>query len=425
MKRLSMVLVCMAILHGQAFAYLNDVVAIHESTKDKSPQAAFMMREAAIAIEDALFKDFPCLKISTTGETKKALDALKEKELIGPMGRQWIDAANSDNTNPLDRTTNQEDEAFFRESIQKKIAELGKRSQSKYLILIRTTATQVVNLRVSAMNNYWTKKSGYFYQENKIYPSAEAAIADIGRIAGDLVKAFVEKASNDKWNNEVCPFKGKVEVRATTQRKQEKKDTFFDYCNGQDQQGSKSESFTGDGKQFWKFERYGNPDTNGTMEGTMSEKIVREETTGCHECGSGRKGAWSFRDETESTGSASGLDTSTYTLGKSDNKDATIRLHFSSDGTYKVSIRAVSNEGTKYVTRTTTAAGTCDNLNKKPKSEKQPITIPLEQQFGPFSGTVRDKRLKDKRVLVIDNKRTEETTEYTIEFDLKRPDGKS
>jgi len=46
-----------------------------------------------------------------------------------------------------------------------------------------------------------------------------------------------------------------------------------------------------------------------------------------------------------------------------------------------------------------TATGTCDNLNKKPKTEKQPVTIPLERQFGPYNGTVRDKRLKEKQVL--------------------------
>jgi len=76
------------------------------------------------------------------------------------------------------------------------------------------------------------------------------------------------------------------------------------------------------------------------------------------------------------------------------------------------------------VTRTTTATGTCDNLHKKPKTDKQPFTIPLEQQFGPFTGTVRDKKLKDKQVLKMRNERTDEVTEYAIEFDLERPEAK-
>jgi hypothetical protein len=37
---------------------------------------------------------------------------------------------------------------------------------------------------------------------------------------------------------------------------------------------------------------------------------------------------------------------------------------------------------------------------------------------------VRDKKLKDKQVLKIKNERTDEVTEYTIEFDLERPEAK-
>ena len=421
--RLFIIFICIIVFHEQAFAYRKDVVSIHETTKDTSPAATFLMSEAAVAIEDALLKDFPCLKVFTKGGTKKALDTLKEKELIGPTGREWIDKANWDDLDSKRQETSYEEETFFQQSIQKKIDELGKVSQAKYMIVIVANANPIVSIRVTALNVFWKKKSGLFYVENKIYSSTEGAIADIKRIADELVKAFVETASQEKWNNEVCPFKGNLEIKVVTQRKQQNEDTFVDYCNGQNHVGRKTETLTGEGKQVWKLQRLGNPDTTGTMEGTMSEKIVREEITGCHECGSGRKGSWLFNDETETTASVSGLDTSTFIKGESDNKDATVRLHFAKDGTYKVSVRAVSTEGTKYVTRSTTASGICDNLNSKPKKGKQPIAIPLEQQFGPFTGTVRDRRLKDKQVLVLGKEKTDEVAEYTIEFELERPAG--
>ena len=423
MTRLFIVFICIAALHEQAFAYQKDVVSIHETTKDTSPAATFLMREAAVAIEDALLKDFPCLKVFTKGETKKALDTLKEKELIGPTGREWIDKANWENLDSKRQETSYEEETNFQQSIQKKIDELGKVSQAKYLIVIVANANPIVSIRITALNVFWTKKSGLFYVENKLYSSTEEALADIRRIADELVKAFVETASQEKWSNEVCPFKGNLEIKVVTQRKQQKEETFVDYCNGQNHAGRKKESLTGEGNQVWKLQRYGNPDTTGTMEGTMSEKIVREEITGCHECGSGRKGSWLFNDETETTCSVSGLDTSTYIKGESDNKDATVRLHFAKDGTYKVSVRAVSTEGIKYVTKSTTASGICDNLNGKPKKDKQPIAIPLEQQFGPFTGTVRDKRLKDKQVVKPGKGQTDEVSEYSIQFEFTRPDG--
>ncbi len=427
MKTLVLIFLLFVAGHGEALAYQNDVLNIHETTGENSPEAKLLMRDAAVAIEDALLKDFPCLKIFTKSQTQKALDALKQKEFMGPSGGEWIAGANASDADSQERYTTAEEEERFQASLRKKMDEFNKMGDAKYIVTIMTTAKPVVIVRVNAVNKFWTKRSGLFYQENKVYPTTGAAIADIKRIADELAKAFVEEGSNDKGlNNEVCPFKGNVEVRAKTKRNEQREETFTDYCNGQDHQGRKTETVTVDGKHVWKFQRNGNPDTDGTMEGNITEKIVREEITGCHECASGRKGEWSFRDETESAGSVSGLDTSTWSMktGTSDNKDATIRLHFSKNGTYKVSVRAVSREGTEYVTKTTTAVGACDNLDKKPKTGKQPLTIPLERQFGPFTGTVRDKRLKDKQVLVISNKENEEVTEFEIEFDLKRPDSK-
>jgi hypothetical protein len=448
-------------VHKDASAYMNDVVNISETDydilpqnvskpsskakqkeeppppsdknkqkkKESSPEVTWLLKETAGEIKSALAKDFPCLKIFTSGEIKKALAELKRMEFVGPKGEQWLqDAKNRDIMDRLEFTTAEEEDAF-RKSLSEKMDALNKSGDAKYNVFVVATVNKlIVNLRVRAVSKFWTKRSGVFYEENKIYPTVDKALADTRRIASELADAFVENAANEPVkNNEVCPFKGTVEVKAITRRKQQQEDTWPEYCNGQDHQGRKTQSATTDAEYLWKFNRFGNPDTNGTMKGSVAGKFVYEEESGCYPCTSGKTGFESIRSETVLTGALEGLDTSTWTMakGKSDNKDATIRLHFSKNGTYKVSVRAVSKEGTKKFTKTIATNGVCEIPNEKPKTENQSFTMPLEQQFGPFTGTVRDKRLKDKQVLVVSSEEIpDEVTEFTLEFDLERPEKK-
>ncbi|MFH1981578.1 MAG: hypothetical protein ABIL58_07035 [Pseudomonadota bacterium] len=464
MKKLLILLVILlsAAVHEDASAYLNDVVHISETDydslpqnvrkpssrakqnqepppsadnqkrekKESSPEVTWLLKETAGEIKSALAKDFPCLKIFTTGETKKALAALKRMEFVGPKGEKWLQDAKYRDIMDRHEYTTAEEEAAFQKSLQEKLDEFQTLSDAKYNVFVVASVNKLigVNLRVRALSKFWAKRSGVFYEENKIYPSVEKALADTRRITGELVDAFVSNASDEKSeDNEVCPFRGKVEVKAITKRKQAQEDTYSEYCNGGDRQSRKSQSATSEGDYRWQFNRLGNPDTDGTMKGTVTAKFVYEEVSGCYQCSSGKKGSQSVKSETGLTGAVEGLDTSTWSMkaAKSDNKDATIRLHFSKNGTYKVSVRAVSKEGTKKFTKTVTANGVCAIPNEKPKTEKQTFSMPLERQFGPFSGTVRDKRLKDKQTLSVrTDDLKDEVTEFTIDFDLMRPEGK-
>ena len=400
----------------------------NQGKKESSPEAAWLLKETAGEIKMALAKEFPCLKITTSGETKKALADLKRMEFVGPKGEQWLkDAKYRDILERQEFTTAEEEEAF-QKSVKEKMDGLKILTEAKYVIFVIASEKNIVNLKVNALTKFWKKRAGYFYQENKIYPTVNDALADVKRIANELVDAFVKNASDEKsYENEVCPFNGTVKVKATTRRKQQQEDTWPEYCNGQDHQGRKTQSATTDAEYLWQFRRFGNPDTDGTMKGSMTGKFIYEEESGCYPCKSGNTGFESIRSETEVTGAVEGLDTSTWSMKteKSDNKDATIRLHFAKNGTYKVLVRAVSKEGAKKFTKTITANGVCEIPNEKPKTENQSFTMPLEQQFGPFTGTVRDRRLKDKQVLVVaSDDLKDEVTEYTIEFDLERPEGK-
>ena len=470
MKILLTLLVILATVavHESASAYLNDVVGIHEtnydnlpkdkrkypsmtwvkkgpapgpapspdnskkeSKKEESPEAIRLLRETSDEIRKALSKDFPCLKIITTGDTKKALAELKRMEFVGPKGEQWLRDAKYKDINERHEYTSEAEEEAFQKLLQAKLEGIQAISNAKYAIFVIASVNKLlVNLKVRAVNKSWAKRMGVFYEENKIYPSVDNALTDTRRITGELVDAFVNNASDEKsQNNEVCPFTGKVEVKATSKRKQQQEDKFPEHCNGADYQRQKIQSININGEYLWQFNRIGNPDTDGTVAGSITGKQIYEDVSGCYECRPGKMGFESIRSETEITGKVEGLDTSTWTMKKegsgSDNKDATIRLHFSKDGTYKMVVRAVSKEGTKNYTRTLTAKGTCDLQNEKPKIDKQPFTIPIELQFGPFTGTVRDKRLKDKKTLILGpDELTEEVTEYTVDFDLNRPEGK-
>lgn len=463
MKKLLTLLVILisAALHEDAIAYRNDVVFISETNydnlpknvskprgnakqkqepppssnnnkekKEDPPEVAWLLSETAGEIKKALAKDFPCLKISTTGETKKALADLKRMEFLGPKGEQWLkDAKYRDILDRSESTTAEEEEAF-QNSLREKMDGFQALSDAKYTVFVVVSMNKAfgVNVKVRALSRFWTKRSGVFYEENEIYPTVEKALTDTRRIAGELVDAFVSNASDEKSeDNEVCPFKGKVEVKVTTKRKQEQEDAYSEYCNGGDHSGRKTQSATTDGDYLWQFNRLGNPDTDGTMKGTLTGKFIYKEESGCYQCSSGEKGFESIDSETEVTGAVEGLDTSTWSMktGKSDNKDATIRLHFSKNGTYKVSVRAVSKEGTKKFTKTVTASGVCAIPSEKPKTEKQAFTMPLERQFGPFTGTVRDRKLKEKQTLPIStDDLKDEVTEFTIDFNLERPEGK-
>lgn len=464
MKKLIISLVILSVMAvlQDAFAYQNDVVNISETDydslpqivkkpsskakqkqepppssdnnkqkkKESSPEVTWLLKETAGEIKSALAKDFPCLKLFTTGETKKALAELKRMEFVGPKGEQWLqDAKYRDITERQEYTTAEEEEAF-QKTLREKMDIFNIAGDAKYNIFVVASVNKlIINVKVRAVSKFWTKRSGVFYEENKIYPTIDKALADTRRIAGELVDAFINNASDEKAeDNEVCPFTGNVEVIAITKRPlEEQKDSYTEYCNGSDHPGRKTQSAKTDAEYLWQFNRIGNPDTNGTMKGTMTGKFVYEEESGCHPCKTGKKGYASIRSETEQTGAVEGLDTSTWSMktGKSDNKDATIRLHFLKNGTYKVSVRAVSKEGTKKYTQTITSRGPCAPPNEKPKTDKQTFTMPLERQFGPFTGTVRDKRLKDKQKLVVaSDDLKDEVTEFTINFDLKRPEGK-
>ncbi|GAM08069.1 hypothetical protein OR1_00339 [Geobacter sp. OR-1] len=393
MKRLVLLLLFMFATVVNAGAYEDDAVFILKSA-DITDDSYFLVDLAHTKILNKLMKSFPCLRIVSQGDINNLVAYARQLELKGD--NSGLDA--------------------------KIINGVKNVMGAKYLIALVASHDSRTGYRllISAIS---MKQKGdtEFFRDGGLFSTLDKAEDELEPLVDKLAKAFVKRTSDSKWDNEVCPFKGRVDVTFTSKRKQHKEDTYYSYCNGDDQQGKKSETITADGKELWKLQRFGNPNTYGTMDYSSTETYMKEEVDGCHVCSSGRKGPWRFKDEVKSSIGVSGLfdSTSSTEAGQYKNKDTTIRLHFSGDGTYEIIVRAVSAEGKKNTTHTTTAEGTCDLLNKR-DAQKATFTKSLDKKFGPFNGTVFDKKLTGKQTFNIPKEEIGEENELTIDFELER-----
>ncbi|KAF0219484.1 MAG: hypothetical protein FD174_1944 [Geobacteraceae bacterium] len=398
MKRLLCQLIMTFVLVPNVGAYQSDAVFIQELPKRNNSEAVTLGWMASGSLSKKLVKNFPCLHITTTSDKTALVEFMRKQQLVGSGTDQELAAA---------------------------MDTFGKSTDAKYLVNLSTYYDPMVGYRLDALAWMSGEKSAEpFFSDGETSLTYEGILKGAESLAEQLVVAFVKKSSKQRPNNEVCPFKGRVDVMAITSRKEPKdpvENKFISYCNGQDVPGKTFDSFTVEGKQFWKLNRLGNPDTEGTMEYTLTETTLKEEVDGCHTCKSGRNGHWEYKDELIKRSVAEGLDTSTVKDGKSDNKDATINLHFSNNGTYSINVKAVSKEGYTKTTHTKTAVGTCDLINEKPKFDPEKFTIALEQRFEGFAGTPFDKKLTGKRTIKLPRKDNDEEWELTIDFDLERP----
>lgn len=377
---------------GHVMGYENDMVAIDISPKDQSVEAQVLAEALSNSVQGAIARAFPCLLVLTRSDVRALIDFQRQQHLLGT---------------PID------------EELQKGQAKMARISDAKYVIIGEAKGVAPpYSLRFAAVKR--DMKRDFFFAEGNVFSSYKAAASAIEPWTKQLLVAFVEKATKERFENEVCPYKGPVEVTVLVERKQEERDTFTEFCNGGDQQGWQSRAVTSHGKQVWKLRRFGNPQTDGTVDYSLSEETIRDESNGCYRCKSGRKGGRTLKDKALTVSSAAGLSYSSFKKGEgSDNKDATIKLHFFGDGTYKIVVRATTAEGHRRKTHRVTAEGTCDLVNTN-MSETTVFTEPLEMSFGPFNGSVTDPKLSGKKTQVV-KKINGESTEYTIEFELERP----
>lgn len=382
---------------GHAGAYTRGRVYIHSQLESDTDEGAALQQTLLGNLGGKLVRHYTCLDV---------LDSLGFKEMIGFIRAQQLIGV---------------DDA----KVGTEMDGIEGMMDMRYLILVNVTVMKDTNFykfNVIAKNK---KKAGFpFYTDSTIYRSYAAALAAIDNVTEELIKGFTKYLSDERESvgGEICAMKGPVTVTVETERTEEPPDeTLYKYCNGGDHLWKKSAYLKATNKETWKLDRYGIPDTRGTMEGLYHEEAAVEEIDGCHGCSnSGRRAEWHYSKKSEATRTVSGL--SDKSAGEnSDNRDATVKLHFQDDGTYNLTVAATSAKGKMLSMSEESAEGSCDVMHKKQPGLTSTFTRPLEYTFGGFRGTPYDTRLKDTKTLVFEDKEKGEKTTVTVDFDLSRP----
>lgn len=422
MKTFLLINIILLTLLGQAFAYVTDRVLVAGTTTDQGQEAALLMKEATVTIEDVLTEAYPCLKVATQNQLKQGLDDLRQLTLLGPGGWQWFNNANANDPDSTHQDTSYDEEEAFRKKMDEKMAELADVAGAKYLVHVTIQKAGKTGYGIStiAIN---MKKEQIYYRDYQVFNSSAAAITGAKGVAEKLVKGFSQYLSGQKTGiGEVCPFTGRVDVYREKKRERTEKTHQYYYCNGSDQEGTETDKFTSLSREVWSLERFGNPDTRGGLEAQSDEETFREEVNNCYVCGPDEIGRRVWTSVKTVTGTVNGL--SDKSKGESVNKDATVKLHFNEDNTYTVTVHAASIAGVTKKTSSETAVGICNPIDNRPPDKTGTYTLGLEYTFGPFPGTPFDDKLSGQKEIKLLNEDIKEETILRIDFELNGFKGK-
>ncbi len=397
MKRVILLVLCTLLLSSQADAYTRARVYVHSKLDSDSIEGNVLQQTLLGNLMRKLVSHYTCLDMMDSTGLQQSLDFLRQQQLIG------VDDA----------------------KVATELENISGLMDMKYLILVNVTATKALGFYKIGIIAKQKKKGGFpFYMDDAIFRSYDAAFNGIDKTVEALIKGFTTYLSDERESSggEICAVKGPVTVTVETERKKEPPDEIvYAYCNGGDRPGKKSSYDRRSSKETWKLERYGIPDTKGTMEGSYLEETFVEEIDGCHVCAqSGNQGQWRYSKKTEASGSVSGLSDKTG-ADKFPTKDATVRLHFQEGGTFDISVAATSVKGKMLSSAEESAEGECDVMHKTWPKVSSTFTRPFEYTFTGFTGTPYDTALKGKKTLKFENKEIGEVTAVTIDFDLSRP----
>lgn len=249
---------------------------------------------------------------------------------------------------------------------------------------------------------------------------ASVSTSNVG--GGDSLVGLAELFVDQMVKFEVCPYLGKVSVLVDLAKDNQTKTERAVYCNKRDGKFLRNDNEVSSSKQQWELEKTGRRSATGDLEYSGSEKFDVSEEDDCHRCTPEYEGRRTYTKNTTTDISVTGLsDDSTGKKGDTVNKDARIRIRFLEDGVYFIKIDATSRNGTALVTVKENATGPCDTINHNPPPEKKVRDVPLEAvEWGPFSGSPKDKRLADTKDDPLNKPEIKETGKQTIKFELSR-----
>lgn len=398
MKKILLALLCMLFTAGPTAAYVEDKVMVASESSNTS-EAKNVANTYVQTIVRNMGNRFRCLNVLTMDEITAMIGWARKQQLMGTAEEQQI-----------------------------QLKDIGDAMGVKYIIRVNVLHQQgnpTTTIALKALNN---KNQTGIYNDTQIFSSPEAAWDGANAMFDRLEKGFAEHLSMQKGGyGEICPFTGRVDVYREVKRDRHEKKSRDLYCKGMDMEGHELEKYSATLREVWSLERFGNPDTRGSVDATFLEETIREEVNPCYVCGPDEIGRWVWNRTESLAGTVNGL--SDKSTGESiKNKDATVRLHFKKDGTYTVTVKAASQAGKQTKTVKESAVGLCNTFTRNEPPESAGLKLGLEYTFGPFRGTPLDKKLTQKLEVKVPPKEvaldTREETILRIDFALERPGDK-
>lgn len=344
--------------------------------------------EAAIGLFATIFwekakEKYPCVVVTTKADVVALLDNERQKQLLGSStgDNELYNALGCD----------------FLISLEVGIL-VGDKFSVTAVLFPQRTKPYLPTIRASANSDY---------NENS-FAQNEANLKEVSQKILDGLKKY-----------EICPFKGEINIKITSTKKDKKQEEYPVYCNGLDGYYRKTLTINNYSESDWTIKKVKKEQANGTVQFNLSEELTIEEINPCYECSTTKQGQ---RIYNEKTTTYADIQKSTRDDGGSGIilDSARVILNFLDDGTYTVRVKAASDDGLKKTIKEVKAQGICDNLNEPPQKTTNKINAGLYELLGPFTGTAQDKVLSQKDTIKKTDPVSGEEQTITYEFNLTR-----
>ena len=252
------------------------------------------------------------------------------------------------------------------------------------------------------------KASAYSNYSKKSFDQIDANLKEVAKKLIDGLKKI-----------EICPFKGEINVKVVSTKKDDQTEQYPVYCNGIDGYYKNTVTTNNYTEINWRINKVRLNGSKGTLKINISEELNIDEDNPCYECSPRKQGHRSYNEKTTTYSNIQGLSDESESKGiKVD--DARCYLTFLDDGTYIIRVTAASKQGDKKTITDISAQGICDNLNEPPKKTTNKIDAGLNETWGPFNGNAQDKVLSHKDTITKTDPISKEETTITYEFNLTR-----
>jgi hypothetical protein len=335
-----------------------------------------------VDVVQALQEEFPCANVSDLGDIHLCL---AEMELWGTP-------------------------AFGNQDVRPKIKKLLNRlNNSDYWV---TFCIYPVSETMSIAELKCSDKKGKKIVQFSINMST-ASISDKDYI--EPAKKFVREL----LKYEICSYTGPITVEVKTERTDKKTESYPVYCNGMDGMYKLDWTLNKTSSASWNLNKTNKFQTSGTVTYNLREETKTDEQNGCFTCPSGRLGPRWYKERVLKTAKIEGLSNESVAEDQQI-ADARTEITFLENGTFTVKVTATSQKGDFKLKTEKRAEGTCSNENPPPDEITKKADIFLDEIFGPFNGTGKDKVLNQKKTITREDPITKEKTTVTYNFNLTR-----